>query len=108
VLIALFLLNNFLGLTNLTLKRDRLLLNGLGLQEARLYDNCKKGKPGKKGFPRFRKHQTHGSVEYKTTGWVRSVSSKNRESNFKVYEEQEFNLSYWLNTTLDNLMTMRV
>jgi putative transposase len=36
---------------------------------ARFYDNCKKGKPGKKGFPRFNKHQTHGSVEYKTTGW---------------------------------------
>jgi len=36
---------------------------------ARFYDNCKKGKPGKKGFPRFKKHQTHGSVEYKTTGW---------------------------------------
>jgi putative transposase len=36
---------------------------------ARFYDNCKKGKPGKKGFPRFKKHQTHGSVEYKQTGW---------------------------------------
>ncbi|WP_226587995.1 RNA-guided endonuclease InsQ/TnpB family protein [Microseira wollei] len=36
---------------------------------ARFYDNCKKKKPGKKGFPRFKKHQTHGSVEYKTTGW---------------------------------------
>ncbi len=36
---------------------------------ARFYDNCKKGKPGKKGFPRFKKHQTHGSVEYKTCGW---------------------------------------
>ena len=36
---------------------------------ARFYDNCKKGKPGLKGFPRFKKHQTHGSVEYKTTGW---------------------------------------
>ncbi len=36
---------------------------------SRFYDNCKKGKPGKKGFPRFKKHQTHGSVEYKTTGW---------------------------------------
>jgi len=45
---------------------------------ARFYDNvrlsahveaCKKGKPGKKGFPRFKKHQTHGSVEYKATGW---------------------------------------
>jgi putative transposase len=36
---------------------------------ARFFDNCKKNKPGKKGFPRFKKHQTHGSVEYKTTGW---------------------------------------
>ena len=44
----------------------------------RFYDNvrlsahveaCKKGKPGKKGFPRFKKPQTHGCVEYKTTGW---------------------------------------
>ncbi len=36
---------------------------------ARFYDNCKKNKPGKKGFPKFKKHQTHGSVEYKTSGW---------------------------------------
>src|ERR687885_2974621 len=34
---------------------------------ARFYDNCKK-KATKKGFPRFKKHQTHGSVEYKTCG----------------------------------------
>jgi putative transposase len=39
---------------------------------ARFYDNCKKAKPGKKGFPRFKKEQTHGSVEYKTTGWALS------------------------------------
>jgi putative transposase len=39
---------------------------------SRFYDNCKKAKPGKKGFPRFKKHQTHGSVEYKTTGYVLS------------------------------------
>ena len=36
---------------------------------ARFYDNCKKAKPGKKGFPRFKKHQIHGSVEYKATEW---------------------------------------
>jgi putative transposase len=36
---------------------------------ARFYENCKKKKPGKKGFPKFKKHTTHGSVEYKTTGW---------------------------------------
>jgi len=35
----------------------------------RFYDNCKKVKPGKKGFPRFKRDGTHGSVEYKTTGW---------------------------------------
>jgi putative transposase len=35
---------------------------------ARFYDNCKK-KTRKKGFPRFKKHQTHGCVEYKTCGW---------------------------------------
>src|ERR671933_209617 len=35
---------------------------------ARFYDNCKK-KTHKKGFPRFKKHQTHGSVEYKTCCW---------------------------------------
>ncbi len=45
---------------------------------ARFYDNvrlsahveaCNKGKQGRRGFPRFKKHQTHGSVEYKTTGY---------------------------------------
>lgn len=36
---------------------------------SRFYDNCKKQKPGKKGYPRFKKEQTHGSVEYKTSGW---------------------------------------
>jgi putative transposase len=43
---------------------------------ARFYDNCKKGKPGKKGFPRFLKHQTHGSVEYKTTAWKLSFDRR--------------------------------
>ena len=33
---------------------------------ARFFDNCKKCQPGKKGFPKFKKEQTHGSVEYKT------------------------------------------
>ena len=43
---------------------------------ARFYDNCKKSKPGKKGFPRFKKHQTHGSVEYKTTGYKLSFDRR--------------------------------
>ncbi|MBD2609145.1 transposase [Scytonema hofmannii FACHB-248] len=47
---------------------------------ARFYDNCKKTKPGKKGFPRFKKHETHGSVEYKTCGW--KLSEDRRTINF--------------------------
>ena len=39
---------------------------------ARFFDNCKKQVPGKKGFPRFKKDQTHGSVEYKVDGSVLS------------------------------------
>ncbi len=36
---------------------------------SRFFDNCKKQIPGKKGFPKFRLHQTNLSVEYKTSGW---------------------------------------
>jgi putative transposase len=36
---------------------------------ARLYENCAKNKPGKKGFPKFKRLQTRASVEYKTSGW---------------------------------------
>ncbi|NEQ84178.1 MAG: transposase [Moorea sp. SIO2I5] len=34
---------------------------------ARFFDNCQKKVPGKKGFPRFKKHCR--SVEYKQSGW---------------------------------------
>lgn len=33
----------------------------------RFYDNCKKQIPGKKGYPKFKKHSR--SVEYKVSGW---------------------------------------
>ena len=36
---------------------------------SRFFDNCKKKVQGKKVFPRFKKHQTNLSVEYKTSGW---------------------------------------
>ncbi|MCT7967422.1 transposase [Laspinema sp. D1] len=37
---------------------------------ARFFDNCKKQVAGKKGYPKFKKHQTvAGSVEYKVDGW---------------------------------------
>ncbi|KAB8315139.1 transposase [Tolypothrix campylonemoides VB511288] len=51
-------------------------LNSMAVQAAaerawlaisRFYDNCKKAKPGKKGFPRFQ--HDNRSVEYKTSGW---------------------------------------
>ena len=33
----------------------------------RFFDNCKHNKPGKKGYPKFKKHSR--SVEYKQSGW---------------------------------------
>ncbi len=47
---------------------------------SRFYDNCKKQILGKKGFPKFKKHTTHGSVEYKTCGW--KLSESRREITF--------------------------
>jgi len=47
---------------------------------SRFYDNCKKNKQGLKGYPRFKKEQTHGSVEYKTSGW--KLSSDRRYITF--------------------------
>ena len=41
---------------------------------SRFYNNCKKNIPGKKGFPKFKKHSR--SVEYKTTGWKLSDDRK--------------------------------
>jgi putative transposase len=35
---------------------------------SRFYDHCNKHKPGQEGYPRFTKQQTHGSVEYETSG----------------------------------------
>ena len=40
----------------------------------RFYSNCKKQKPGKKGYPRFKKNTR--SVEYKTSGWKLSDDRK--------------------------------
>jgi putative transposase len=35
----------------------------------RFYRNCRQQLKGKKGYPKFRKHTTRASVEYKTSGW---------------------------------------
>jgi putative transposase len=47
---------------------------------SRFYENCKAKKPGTKGFPKFRKEQTHASVEYKTCGW--KLSEDRRQITF--------------------------
>ena len=41
---------------------------------SRFYDNCKKGIPGKKGYPQFQKDCR--SVEYKSTGWKLALDRK--------------------------------
>jgi putative transposase len=41
---------------------------------SRFYKNCKKGIPGKKGYPHFQKDCR--SVEYKSTGWVLAFDRK--------------------------------
>ena len=41
---------------------------------AKFFDNCQKNKPGKKGYPKFKK-RGH-SVEYKTSGWKLSQDRK--------------------------------
>jgi putative transposase len=41
---------------------------------SRFYENCRLGKPGKKGYPRYKKFSR--SVEYKTTGWKLSADRK--------------------------------
>jgi putative transposase len=64
------------SLANSILKLDKLRHERAWSAISRFYDNCKKPKPGKKGFPRFKKHQTHGSVEYKTTGYKLSEDRK--------------------------------
>ncbi|WP_366053656.1 transposase [Microcoleus sp. PH2017_34_RAT_O_A] len=40
----------------------------------RFFSNCKAKKPGKKGYPQFKKHTR--SVEYKTSGWVLSTDKR--------------------------------
>lgn len=44
---------------------------------SRFFDNCKKKKPGNIGYPKFKKEQTHGSVEYKVDGWKLSEDRRN-------------------------------
>lgn len=64
---------------------------------SRFYDNCKKGKPGKKGYPRFKRLQHRASVEYKTNGWKLDKDSRHitftdgfKAGKFKLIGSKEF------------------
>ena len=76
MLIALFSLKNSLFAGKLNSQARQASAERAWSCIARFYDNCKKGKPGKKGFPRFLKHQIHGSVKYKTTDWKLSFQRR--------------------------------
>ncbi len=41
---------------------------------SRFYENCRRGKPGKKGYPKYKKFSR--SLEYKSTGWKLSADRK--------------------------------
>lgn len=41
---------------------------------SRFYKNCRENKPGKKGYPKFKKHSR--SVEYKKSGWKLEPTTK--------------------------------
>lgn len=56
----------------------------------------------KTGFPKFKKEQTHASVEYKTCGWVRFVLSKWMLSK----DERQFQIVDYKTTGIDNLIIM--
>ncbi len=43
---------------------------------ARFSDNCKKKVSGLKGYPKFKKHSSNASVEYKTSGWKLSFDRR--------------------------------
>lgn len=75
---------------------------GRGHQYNRFFENCRKKISGKKGYPKFKKHQTHGSVEYKTSGWVRFVISKWSLSR----DERQFQKVEYKTTRIDNLIIM--
>jgi putative transposase len=62
------------GQENLTRWHVRLRLNDALFAILRFFSNCKAKKPGKKGYPQFKKHTR--SVEYKTSGWSLSTDKR--------------------------------
>ncbi|MDY6782327.1 MAG: transposase [Cyanobacteriota bacterium] len=62
----------------------------------RFYRNCRQKKPGRKGFPKFKKYAIRASVEYKTSGWKLSedrryltFSDKFQAGTFKLWGSRD-------------------
>ena len=62
------------GRANLTQWRVKLRHERAIFAIQRFFANCKAKKPGKKGYPQFKKHTR--SVEYKTSGWLLSADKR--------------------------------
>ena len=77
---------------------------------SRFYENCKKKVLGKKGYPKFQRHQTRASVEYKTSGWKLSEDRRYisfndgfKAGSFKIWGSRD--LHYY---QLDQIKRVRV
>jgi len=62
----------------------------------RFYKNCRENKPGKKGYPKFKKYQVRASVEHKTSGWKLSedrryltLTDKFQTGTFKLWGSRD-------------------
>jgi putative transposase len=62
---------------------------------SRFYENCRLGKPGKKGYPRYKKFNR--SVEYKSTGWQLSADRRQitftdgfKAGTFELWNKRDF------------------
>ena len=77
---------------------------------SRFYENCKKKVLGNKGYPKFQRHQTRASVEYKTSGWKLSEDRRYisfndgfKAGSFKIWGSRD--LHYY---QLDQIKRVRV
>jgi putative transposase len=82
----------------------------------RFYDNCKKQIPGKKGFPKFKKHcrverqRANSSTEYKTSGWKlsenrKAITFRDKKGIGKLKLKGTYDLNYY---QLDQIKRVRL
>lgn len=82
---------------------------------SRFYANCKSGKPGKKGYPRFKRLQNRASVEYKTSGWKLdddcvyiTFTDGFGAGRFKLLSSEQFYFDIWGNKHLNHIKRVRI